>query len=485
MLETDFAETSDKKKPYSAEDERFLRILENGVKKQSDGRYEIPRPLKSNNACLPNNRQLAVKRWNQLNANFKKNPKFFADYQTFMKDLTSQWTERVPADRLEVQDGRVNYVPHTGVYHLKKPGQIRVVFDCSAQYNGVSLNDYLLQGPDFMNDLLGILCRFRQESVAFMKDIKSMFHQFVVSEEHRDLLRFFWWLNGDPSKEVAEYRMKAHLFSASSSPGCAHFGLRRAADDGEEEFGADAATFIRNNCYVDDGLKSVPTVSEAIHLIKASQDICERACLRLHKIVSNKREVLEAIPADHAKGIKELNLAVDPLPIERALGVMWCVESDSFRFRIELRDRPLITRGVLSVVGSIYDPNGYLAPVTLKRKQILQQMCKDKLAWDSPVPDYLRPEWEKWRQEIIEVGEVRNTTLLQARELWPCEGRRSTLLLRRLGRRLWSVYISPTDKRTRRSTLFFHCRKRTSDALKTHNNPKVRVGCGYYLSKNE
>ena len=91
-----------------------------------------------------------------------------------------------------------------------------------------------------------------------------MFHQFVVSEEHRDLLRFFWWLNGDPSKEVAEYRMKAHLFGASSSPGCAYFGLRRAADDGEEEFGADAA-------FVDDGLKSVPTVSEAIHLIKASQ----------------------------------------------------------------------------------------------------------------------------------------------------------------------------------------------------------------------
>ena len=91
------------------------------MKKQSDKRYEMPLSLKSDNACLPNNRQLAVKRWNQLNARFKKKPKFFADYQTFMKDLTSQWAERVPADRLEVQDGKVNYVPHTGVYHPKKP----------------------------------------------------------------------------------------------------------------------------------------------------------------------------------------------------------------------------------------------------------------------------------------------------------------------------------------------------------------------------
>ena len=407
VLGTDFVDTSTKSKPYSVEDERFLRILENGVKKRQDGHYEMPLPLKSDNVSFPNNRQLAVKRWNQLKSRFKKNPKFFADYQIFMKDLISQCAERVPEDRLEVQDGKDNYVPHTGVYHPKKPGQIRVVFDCSAQFNGVSLNDYLLQGPDFMNDLLGILCRFRQESVAFMTDIKSMFHQFMVTKEHRDLLRFLWWLDGDPSKEVVEYRMKVHLFGASSSPGCANFGLRRAADDGEQEFGADAAAFICKNFYVDDGLKSVATVPEAIELIRASQAICDKAGLRLHKIVSNKKEVLEAIPVeDHSKEIKELNLAVDPLPIERALGVMWCVENDSFRFRIELRDCPLTRRGVLSTIGSIYDPNGYIGPVTLKGKQILQQMCRDKLDWDSPIPEYLHPQWEKWRHEIKELEKL-------------------------------------------------------------------------------
>ena len=245
--------------------------------RRQDGHYEMPLSLKSDNVSFPNNRQLAVKRWNQLKSRFKKNPKFFADYQIFMKVLISQCAERVPEDRLEVQDGKVNYVPYTGVYHPKKPGQIRVVFDCSAQFNGVSLNDYLLQGPDFMNDLLGILCRFRQESVAFMTDIKSMFHQFMVTKEHRDLLRFLWWLDGDPSKEVVEYRMKVHLFGASSSSGCSNFGLRRANDDGEQDFGADAVAFMRKNFYVSDGLKFVATVAEAMELIRASQAICDKA----------------------------------------------------------------------------------------------------------------------------------------------------------------------------------------------------------------
>ena len=201
VLQTDFVETSPKYKPYSMEDERFVRILEHGVKKQSDGRYVVPLPLKSDGVCLPNNRQLAVKRWNQLNARFKKNPKFFADYQTFMKDIILQCAEQVTVDRLKVQDDKVNYVPHTGVCHPKKPGQIRVVFDCSAQFNGVILNDYLLQGPDVMNDLLVILFRFRKESVAFMTDIKTMFYQFVVCRRTRRSVTFSLMVGWGPTHQ--------------------------------------------------------------------------------------------------------------------------------------------------------------------------------------------------------------------------------------------------------------------------------------------
>ncbi|XP_068756394.1 uncharacterized protein [Montipora capricornis] len=298
VLESDFVEGSTRSKSYSVEDKRFLSILENSIVKRADGHYEIRLPLKMDRLSLPYNRQLAVKRWHQLLARFKKNPKFLEDYQVFVKDVIDLCAEKVPSDRVKVQDGRINYVPHTGVYHPRKKDQIRVVFDCSAQFDGVCLNDYLLQGPDLLNTLLGILCRFRKERVAFMTDIKSMFHQFMVSEEHRDLLRFLCWEDGDPKKEVVEYRMKVHLFGTGSSPGCANFGLKKAADDGEAEYGNEAAEFIQRDFYVDDGLKSVGTIEEAVTLMKASQGICARAGLKLHKIMSNKREVLEAFPIE-------------------------------------------------------------------------------------------------------------------------------------------------------------------------------------------
>ena len=54
------------------------------------------------------------------------------------------------------------YLPHHPVLNANKPGKVRVVFDCTAKYKGISLNSQLLQGPDLMNNLVGVVIRFRQ-----------------------------------------------------------------------------------------------------------------------------------------------------------------------------------------------------------------------------------------------------------------------------------------------------------------------------------
>ena len=119
------------------------------------------------------------------------------------------------------------YLPFFGVYHPRKPEQIRVVFDSSAQHHGISLNNVLLTGPDLNNSLLGVLLRFRREAVAIIADIEQMFHSFVVKEGHRNFLRFLWFDRNDPSKEIVEYRMRVHVFGNSPSPAVAMHGLQR------------------------------------------------------------------------------------------------------------------------------------------------------------------------------------------------------------------------------------------------------------------
>ena len=82
------------------------------------------------------------------------------------------------------------YIPQRCVTSSNK---FRIVFDCSAKSFNVSFNDKLLQGPQLTNSLMGVFLRFRQEPIAEVGDIKSMFHQVFVAEEDRDALRFLWF----------------------------------------------------------------------------------------------------------------------------------------------------------------------------------------------------------------------------------------------------------------------------------------------------
>ena len=79
-------------------------------------------------------------------------------------------------------------------------------------------------GPDFINSLCGVLCRFRKEPIAFVCDIEKIFLQFKVDVQHRNYFRFLWWENGDMDSEPLTYSMTRHLFSTTSSSGGANFG---------------------------------------------------------------------------------------------------------------------------------------------------------------------------------------------------------------------------------------------------------------------
>ena len=149
-------------------------------------------PFRDDKVWFPNNAQQCLQRLNSLKGKFLKNPEFKTDYLEFMSKIIGKgYAEQVPPQQVNRNDGRVWYLPHHGIYHPKKPEKIRVVFDCSAKFIGTSLNEQLLQGPNLANNLLGVLIRFRQENVALVGDIESMFYQVKVPVEERDYLRFF------------------------------------------------------------------------------------------------------------------------------------------------------------------------------------------------------------------------------------------------------------------------------------------------------
>jgi len=350
---------------------------------------------------LPNNFAVAKQRMLGLRRKFVNDPTLHKEYSSYLnKVIVKGYAEQVLPDQLQCGGGKVWYIPHHSVYHPRK-GSLRVVFDCGATYKGTSLNSQLLQGPNLTSSLFGVLTRFRQEPVAVMGDIQAMFHQVKVVEQDRNLLRFLWWPEGDLSKEPQNYRMTVHLFGAVSSPSCASYALRRTATDNQSDFSAKCFQAVHQNFYVDDCLMSLSSDMEAIQMVKELNDLCKRGGFILEKWISNSRAVLHTIAEEQrAKELKELNLDRDNLPMERALGLLWCVESDSFKIKIEVKEQPLTRRGMLSITSSVYDPLGILAPVTLSAKIMQQELCRRKCGWDDVIPSDILTQWKRWLEDI-------------------------------------------------------------------------------------
>ena len=107
----------------------------------------------------------------------------------------------------------------------------------------------------------------------------------------------------------------------------------------------------------------------------------------------------------------------DPLPIERTLGVQWCIESDVFQFRMEVKDKPFTRRGILSTVSSVFDPLGLVSPFVLIGKQVLQELVPDGRGWDDPIPEDLRSRWERWCHMLPELADIKVPRCYKDKEL--------------------------------------------------------------------
>lgn len=122
-----------------------------------------------------------------------QDPQFGAEYCKKIEDyLAKGYAEKVTEDEAERDSGRTWYLPHFAVKNINKPGKIRLVFDAAAKNSTMSLNDFLLKGPDLYPLLVARIWRFRERKVAFAGDIREMFHQIIIRKQDRSSQRFLF-----------------------------------------------------------------------------------------------------------------------------------------------------------------------------------------------------------------------------------------------------------------------------------------------------
>ena len=60
----------------------------------------------------------------------------------------------------------------------------------------------------------------------------------------------------------------------------------------------------------------------------------------------------------------------------------------------------------MSIVSSVFDPFGILTPSLIEAQYIIQQLWREKVNWDEPIPTYLNKGWNLWKHEMNSISTI-------------------------------------------------------------------------------
>ena len=392
---------------------------------------------------LPNNYKAALKTLEKTERTLLKDELLANTYKKQMEDMVHRQVAR-PLTAMELQDWKrpIFYISHVAVLNPKSNSTpVGIVFNSSQLYQGVSLNSCLAKGPDrYMNNLLGILLRWREEAVALVGDIRKMFNSVYLKELEKHCHRFLW-RDLEVQRPPDVYIMERVNMGDTPAPAISTEAVYKTADRFEKE-SPEAANLLKKSTYVDDLIDSRPSVNDAIQVAREAEDMLAKGgfstkCWQLSG-ERNSRTSLghEEASLANTDETKPLSLLKGTETSMRVLGLAWNPKEDLMLYEVTLNfskkrrgvrtgpdlnaaDLPkalpefLTKRTVLEQVMKIYDPLGLVCPFTLLAKVYLREVWSRKLDWDTPLPADLTTKWNRFFMTLFQLEHLRYSRCLR------------------------------------------------------------------------
>lgn len=391
-------------KGLSIEEEREQNLINQGLTYLQDNKcFVAAYPWIRDPSCLPDNYFMARRRLECTERRLLRNPDHLEVYHKQIVDMLDRKVARIlTEEEIKKYNGPYYYLCHHEVLKDSLSTPCRIVFNSSAKFMNSCLNDFWAKGAKMINNLLGVLLRFRENKIVIIGDIQKMYHSVKITIQDQHTHRFLW-RNLETNREPDIYVMTSVSFGDKPAGNIAMAALHKTAEMWKHVYPRAAETILKNT-YVDDIIDSFPDKETAKSMTQDVDEILSNGGFSVkHWTTSINNNDQEEIN-NNTKMFSEDD--------HKVLGMMWEKFTDEICYKVKLKGANnnitdnLTKRKVLSEVNSIFDPLGLITPFTVKAKILMKNLWKQKLEWDDELQGLARENFCLFLTEMVEMQDV-------------------------------------------------------------------------------
>ncbi|XP_062541342.1 uncharacterized protein LOC134209373 [Armigeres subalbatus] len=233
-----------------------------------------------------------------------------------------------------------------------------------------------------------------------------MYRQVLVDPSQTSFQRIFWRAQSSDRLRVLE--LKTVTYGTAAAPFLATRCLTQLCDDEETDFPL-AARVIREDCYIDDILSGEKTTERATENRIPIQHMLQREDCPVHKWCANDGSIFQGVSDSERQKLTQIYCLSDN-QVMKTLGLLWDPANDRFLFSASssVDDfNPVTKRMVFSKIAQLFDPLGFLSPVIVLAKQIMQKTWVAQIGWDTELDGSLLDNWLQFHSSLHLVNEIK------------------------------------------------------------------------------
>ena len=335
-----------------------------------------------------------------------------------------------------------------------------------------------MTGPRLQEDLADIILRWRKHKYVMTADIEKMYRQVWINKDDRNYQRILW--RNDPAKPIKVYRLNTVTYGTTAASFLAVRALLQLAEEGCKLY-PKATEIIKMDFYVDDLLTGGDSIEKNLSALRELIIITKEGGFNLRKWSSNHEEILKNIPTE-LQGAGNVHIKLNECI--KTLGILYNPKEDTFEFdvdKLQIATGQSTKRSLLADSSKLFDPVGWLAPITISTKILMQETWTSGIGWDEQLTEKINAKWLKYKNEMNAIGDIKiprwvNTTKLSQKELHGFSDASEYAYAA-------AVYCRTTDEAGRITTCLLMAKTRVAPIKIKLSIPRLELNAALLLAK--